>query len=96
MDIVPNLLGSYRFDLSSDTTLIMEKIYNFNVDDEETLEALIKWYNRSRTVIYVREGVMRLYRQRKLEKYEIPKQWSLSVAQPLVDLVCNRPVEVPG
>ena len=75
----------------------MEKIYLFNIKDEKTLEALIKWYGqRSRTVMYVRDGVMRLCRQRKLEKYEIPSQWSLSVAQPLVDLVCNRPVEVPG
>ncbi|KIJ99715.1 hypothetical protein K443DRAFT_160861 [Laccaria amethystina LaAM-08-1] len=94
----PDLLRFCKWEQRvADTTLIMEKIYIFNIKDEKTLEALIKWYSqRSRTVTYVREGVMRLYRQRKLEKYEIPKQWSLIVAQPLVDLVCNRPVEVPG
>ena len=97
VNVPPNPMGFYRRNLYLDTTLIMEKIYVFNIKDEKTLEALIKWYSqRSRTVTYVREGIMQLYRQRKLEKYEIPKQWSLSVAQPLVDLVCNRPVEVPG
>ena len=97
MTVPPNPMGFSHLNLYLDTTLIMEKIYVFNIKDEKTLEALIKWYSqRSRTVTYVREGIMQLYRQRKLEKYEIPKQWSLSVAQPLVDLVCNRPVEVPG
>ena len=75
----------------------MEKIRVFDIKDEKTVEALIKWYiQRSSTVTYVRKEVMRLYQQRKSEKYQIPKRWSRSVAQPLVDIVCNRPVEVPG
>jgi hypothetical protein len=75
----------------------MEKIHVFNIKDEKTLEALIKWYSqRSGTVTYIRKEVIRLYQQRKSEKYQVPKQWSRSIAQPLVDIVCNRPVEVPG
>jgi len=75
----------------------MEKIRVFNITDEKTLEALIRWYSqRSATVVYVQKEVMRLYQQRRSEKYQVPMQWSRSVAQPLVDIVCNRPVEVPG
>jgi len=75
----------------------MEKIHVFNIKDEKTLEALIKWYSqRSGTVTYVRKEVMRLYQQRKSQEYQVPERWSLSVAQPLVDIVCKRPVEVPG
>ena len=76
----------------------MEKIYVFNIDDEKTLEAMIKWYDQgSSTATYIREEVMRLYRQRRSETYQVPlKEWSEEVAQPLIDIVCNRPVEVPG
>lgn len=95
----PNLLRFCKWEQRvADTTLIMEKIRVFDIKDElKTLEALIKWYTqRSDTVTYVRKEVMRLYRQRKWENYQVPKQWSRSVAQPLVDIVCNRPVEVPS
>ena len=75
----------------------MEKIYVFNIDDEKTLEAMIKWYDQgSNTATHFREEVMRLYRRRRSETYQVPKEWSEEVAQPLIDIVCNRPVEVPG
>ena len=75
----------------------MEKIYVFNIHDEKTLEAMIKWYDQgSKTATYVRKEVMRLYRERRSEMYQVPKEWSEEVAQPLIDIVCNRPVEVPG
>ncbi|KIJ96944.1 hypothetical protein K443DRAFT_269853 [Laccaria amethystina LaAM-08-1] len=94
----PDLLRFCKWEQRvADTTLIMEKIHVFNIKDEKTLEALIKWYSqRSGTVTYIRKEVIRLYQQRKSEKYQVPKQWSRSIAQPLVDIVCNRPVEVPG
>ena len=75
----------------------MEKIYVFNIDDEKTLEAMIKWYDRgSNTATYIQKEVMRLYRQRRSEMYQVPKEWSEEVAQPLINIVCKRPVEVPG
>ena len=75
----------------------MEKIYVFNINDEKTLEAMIKWYDRaSNTATYIRKEVMELYRQRRSEMYQVPKEWSEEVAQPLIDIVCKRPVEVPG
>ena len=75
----------------------MEKVYVFNINDEKTLEAMIKWYDRgSNTAAYIRKEVMRLYRQRRSEMYHVPKKWSEEVAQPLINIVCNRPVEVPG
>ena len=75
----------------------MEKIYVFNINDEKTLEAMIKWYDRgSNTATYIQKEVMRLYRQRRSEMYQVPKEWSEEVAQPLIDIVCKRPVEVPG
>ena len=75
----------------------MEKIYVFNIDDEKTLEAMIKWYDRgSNTATYIQKEVMRLYRKRRSEMYQVPKEWSEEVAQPLIDIVCKRPVEVPG
>ncbi|EDQ98322.1 uncharacterized protein LACBIDRAFT_336070, partial [Laccaria bicolor S238N-H82] len=86
----PDLLAFY-------TVLIMEKVYVFNINDEKTLEAMIKWYDQgSNTATYIRKEVMQLYRQRRSEKYKVPKEWSEKVAQPLIDLVCKRPVEVPG
>lgn len=27
---------------------------------------------------------------------QVPKEWSDEVAQPLINIVCNRPVEAPG
>ena len=75
----------------------MEKIYVFNINDEKTLEAVIKWYDRgSNTATYIQKEVLRLYRQRRSEMYQVPKEWSEEVAQPLINIVCNRPVEVPG
>jgi len=75
----------------------MEKIYVYNIKDKKTLEALMKWYiQQSHTITYVQKEVMQLYQQRTLEQYQVPKQWSLSVSQPLVNIVCNRPLEVPG
>ena len=75
----------------------MEKIYVFNINDEKTLEAMIKWYDQgSNTAAYIRKEVMQLYRQRRSERYKVPKEWSEEVAQPLINIVCNRPVEVPG
>ena len=75
----------------------MEKIYVFNIHDEKTLEAMIKWYDQgSNTAKYIRKEVMRLYRERRSEMYQVPKEWSEETAQPLIDIVCNRPVEVPG
>ena len=75
----------------------MEKIYVFNINDEKTLEAMIKWYDRgSNTATYIQKEVMRLYRQRRSEMYQVPKEWSEEVAQPLINIVCKRPVEVPG
>ena len=75
----------------------MEKIYVFNINDEETLEAMIKWYDRgSNTATYIQKEVMRLYRQRWSEMYQVPKEWSEEVAQPLINIICKRPVEVPG
>ena len=75
----------------------MEKIYVFNIDDEKTLEAMIKWYDQgSNTATYIRKEVMQLYQQRRSETYQVPKEWSEQVAQPLINIVCNRPVEVPG
>ena len=75
----------------------MEKIYVFNIKDEKTLEAMIKWYDRgSNTAMYIQKEVMRLYRQRGSEMYQVPKEWSETVAQPLINIVCKRPVEVPG
>jgi len=75
----------------------MEKIYVFNINDEKTLEAMIKWYDQgSNTAAYIRKEVMRLYRERRSETYQVPKEWSEKVAQPLIDIVRKRPVEVPG
>ena len=75
----------------------MEKIYVFNINDEKTLEAMIKWYDRgSNTATYIQKEVTRLYRQRRSETYQVPKEWSEEVAKPLIKMVCNRPVEVPG
>ena len=75
----------------------MEKIYVFNIDDEKTLEAMIKWYDRgSNTATYIQKEVLRLYRRRRSEMYQVPKEWSEEVVQPLIDIVCKRPVEVPG
>ena len=75
----------------------MEKIYVFNIKDEKTLELMIKWYDRkSSAAKYIRNEVMRLYRQRQSEMYQVPKEWSEEVAQPLINIVCNRPGEVPG
>jgi len=78
-------------------TLIMEKIYVFNINDEKTLEAMIKWYDQgSNTATYIRKEVMQLYRERRAETYQVPKEWSKEVAQPLINIVCHRAVEVPG
>ena len=75
----------------------MEKIYVFNIKDEKTLEAMIKWYDRgSNTATYIQKEVMRLYRQRRSKMYQVPNEWSEEVAKPLIKIVCNRPVEVPG
>ena len=75
----------------------MEKIYVFNINDEKTLEAMIKWYDRgSHTATYIQKEVLRLYRRRRSEMYQVPKEWSEEVVQPLIDIVCKRPVEVPG
>jgi hypothetical protein len=75
----------------------MEKNYVFNINDAKTPEAMIKWYDQdSHTVLYIRKEVMRLYRQRRSETYQVPKEWSKEVAQPLINIVCNRLVEVPG
>ena len=75
----------------------MEKFYVFNINDEKTLEAMIKWYDQgSNTAAYIRKEVIQLYRQRRSERYKVPKEWSEEVAQPLINIVCNRLVEVPG
>jgi hypothetical protein len=75
----------------------MEKIYVFNINDEKMLEAMIKWYGQgSKTATYIRKEVMGLYRERRSETYQVPKEWSKEVAQPLVNIVSHRPVEVPG
>ena len=75
----------------------MEKIYVFNIKDEKTLEAMIKWYDRrSNAATYIRNEVMRLYQQRRSEKYQVPKEWSEEVAQPLNNIVCHRPAEDLG
>jgi len=75
----------------------MEKIHVFGINDEKTLEAMIKWYDQgSNTATYIRKEVMRLYRQRRSETYPVPKEWSEEVARPLINIVCNRPVEIPG
>jgi len=94
----PDLLRFCKWEQRvADTTLIMEKVHVFNIKDEKTLEALIKWYSqRSGIVTYVRKEVMQLYLRRTWVKYEVPKQWSRSDAEELVYIVCNRPVEVPG
>ena len=75
----------------------MEKIYVFNIKDEKTLEAMIKWYDQgSDTATYIRKEVMQLYRERRSEMYQVAKEWSEEVAQPLINIMCKRPVEVPG
>jgi hypothetical protein len=75
----------------------MEKFYVFNISDEKTLEAMIKWYDQdSHAALYIRKEVMPLYRQRRSETYQVPKEWCEEVTQPLINIVCNRPVEVPG
>jgi hypothetical protein len=75
----------------------MEKIYVSDINDEKTLEAMIKWYDQgSNTATYIRKEVMGLYRERRSETYQVPKEWSEGVAQPLINIVCDRPVEVPG
>ncbi|KIK06264.1 hypothetical protein K443DRAFT_635320 [Laccaria amethystina LaAM-08-1] len=85
----PDLLAFY-------TTLIMEKIYVFDINDEKTLETMIKWYDQgSKTATYIRKEVMGLYRERLSETYQVPKEWSKEVARPLINIVCHRPVEVP-
>jgi hypothetical protein len=74
----------------------MEKIYVFDINDEKTLETMIKWYDQgSKTATYIRKEVMGLYRERLSETYQVPKEWSKEVARPLINIVCHRPVEVP-
>ncbi|KIK06295.1 hypothetical protein K443DRAFT_290391 [Laccaria amethystina LaAM-08-1] len=94
----PDLLAFCRWEQRvADTTLIMEKIYVFNINDEKTLEAMIKWYDQgSNTATYIRREVMGLYRERRSERFQVPKEWSEEVAQPLINIVGKRPVEVPG
>jgi hypothetical protein len=77
----------------------MEKINVYSINDEKTLEAMIKWYDQdSNIATYIQKEVMRLYQQRRSEVFQVPKEWEWSekVAQPLINIVCNRPIEVPG
>jgi hypothetical protein len=75
----------------------MEKVYVHDIRDENTLETLIKWYDQySTTAAYIRNEIMALYRKRRRSRYKVPLTWSLDIALPLVEIVCNRPLEVTG
>jgi hypothetical protein len=75
----------------------MEKVFVHNIQDEKMFETLIKWYDQhSTTATYVRDEIMTLYRTRRRGGHYIPSTWSQDVALPLVEIVCNRPLEVIG
>jgi len=92
----PDLLRHCRWEqMVADTALIMEKVFVYDIRDEDKLQGLIKWYDqKSATAIYIRGEIMRLYQERR-RSGQVPSAWSHEMAQPLVDIVLNRPLEAP-
>ncbi|KZP06100.1 hypothetical protein FIBSPDRAFT_764923, partial [Athelia psychrophila] len=91
----PNLATYCRWEqLVADTTLVMEKIYIHNIQDTDRLKSLISWYDEhSKTANYIRDEIMKLYRTRKRTGFEVPSGFTTEAVQPLVDIVCSRPLE---
>ncbi|KZP09570.1 ras-domain-containing protein [Athelia psychrophila] len=80
--------------LVADTTLVMEKIYIHDIQDKDKLKSLLVWYDEhSKTARYVRDEIMKLYRMRKRTGFEVPSGFTTEAVQPLVDIVCSRPLE---
>ena len=72
----------------------MEKIYIHNIQDKDKLKALIIWYDeQSKTAKYIQQEIMKLYHIRKQNGFKMPSFFTTEAAQPLVNIVCNRPLE---
>ncbi|KZP11712.1 hypothetical protein FIBSPDRAFT_837351 [Athelia psychrophila] len=91
----PQLVTYCRWEqLVADTTLVMEKIYIHDIQDKDRLKSLLIWYDEhSKTARYVRDEIMKLHRMRKRSGFEVPSGFTTEAVQPLVDIVCGRPLE---
>lgn len=83
-----------HFSLSTDTALIMEKIFLLKIQDEAVLRDLMLWYDRSNASVYVRDEIMKDYRRRIASgSFGITK--SRIDIDHLTKILYNRPNEVP-
>lgn len=70
-------------------TLIMEQLFLTGIEDEETLERLLKWYSlQSTTARYIRNEIRKEEQARKGSLVGMP-------VYRLREIVLNRPSEVP-